>query len=875
MLASPALVTLTQNGLIVSANTVALQFWQTTADQFAHAPFAHNFLFAQTAVAAAGVEAQWSLLLANALNCSVTYSARLPSDTSSEVILRIEALHGGEPGYLAVIEDPALHRESTTPMLIDSGLALLADEGSVGFFDLNFKARQIYYSPAWKRQLGYNANELANSYDSWLRLIHPDDSAAAPDHAPRKHNPGVRSFSVEMRMLHRAGHYLWVQCLGTQVLGPSGELERVTGIQLDINERKELDEPSLLNDERLQRLAVSGSLALFDFDFAHGKFWLSPAWKTFFGSSDEAASELDTFLAAQPQAIAARGAAAFFLAPSPGAETFLQMVLLRDSADKPLPALIGAHRHLNRKGGLARAVGFCCPLPAELADTLAAASTLPIPPALILGTLACLAEAVIVTDAQGRIVFINPQAERLLGWSCELARGKTLGEIFRLQLRVTSLPDEEALLHAFANSDLSPLCADHKLLAADGTSQPIVWSASQIHGVDQRIAGMVVVFRNPDEMSLSSEELIKINRWETLGVVAGGIAHDFNNLLTTILGGISHAKDNNDRSYLADSERACLAAKSLTKQLLTVAKGEGHASSQVLSPAELLDDSMRLARAGSTAEIVLAVPDTLAPIRINRVQMMQVFQNLIINALQAVPTPGGRVKISGENTRVAEGSPTSLPAGNYIAIEVCDNGTGIAPEHLAKIFEPFFTTKKQGTGLGLSTVRNLVRKHGGHISVSSVVGEGTTFKLLLPSADQPAEVETRRTPILRSGTGRVLLMDDDPDISRLAAGMLASLDYKYDVARNGEEAIMLYRRYVNVGRPYDLVILDLGVIGGMGGEEAFRQLRVIDKEVRAIVCTGYDSDEMARQYLDMGFVGYLAKPFRLGDFARAIKSVLG
>jgi DNA-binding response OmpR family regulator len=118
-------------------------------------------------------------------------------------------------------------------------------------------------------------------------------------------------------------------------------------------------------------------------------------------------------------------------------------------------------------------------------------------------------------------------------------------------------------------------------------------------------------------------------------------------------------------------------------------------------------------------------------------------------------------------------------------------------------------------------------------------------------------------------------MDDDPDISRLAAGMLASLDYKYDVARNGEEAITLYRRYVNVGRPYDLVILDLTVIGGMGGEEAFRQLREMDKDVRAIVCSGYDSEEMARQYLEMGFVGYLAKPFRLGDLARAIKAVLG
>lgn len=874
MLISPALISLDANGLILSANTTALRFWKTNVDQFKGTAFANHFIFDGTSVATSGPEAQWALLLANALNRATTTFTRLPENQSTEVSVRIEESQGSTLGYFAIIESPSLHRESTPPLLLDSGLSLLADEGAVGFFDLNFKARQIYYSPAWKRQLGYTDEELANSYDSWLRLIHPDDSAAAPDRAPRKLKPGVRAFSVEIRMQHHEGHYLWVQCLGTQVIGLEGELERVSGLQLDINERKELDEQSQLNEERLQKLTSNGGLVTFDFDFAHGKYWLSPGWKKLTSGIDESASELDTFLAALPQAMAARGAETFFLAPSPGQETFLQALLLRDQTS-PLPVLIGAHRQLTRKGGLARAIGFCCPLPEELSETLAAASTLPIPPTLIAGTLATLAEAVIVADNLGRIIYLNPQAERLTGCTQATAQGTLLGDAFRLNSRATNLPDEEALVLAFANSDHSPLCADHTLQTADGKSRPIVWSACQVHDTGKRINGMVVVFRNPEEMSLSPEELIKINRWESLGVIAGGIAHDFNNLLTTILGGISHAKDNNNPSYLADSERACLAAKSLTKQLLTVAKGGGPASSQVISPAELLEESVRLARSGASAEISLTIPDTVGPVRVNRAQMMQVFQNLIINALQAVPSQGGRIAISADNIRLTENTLPPLPAGNYVAIEIKDNGIGIEPEIISKIFDPFFTTKKQGTGLGLSTVRNLMRKHSGQVTVTSNIGEGTVFRLLLPQANQPADIETRRTPILRTGTGRVLLMDDDPDISRLAAGMLASLDYKYDVARNGEEAIALYKRYVNVGRPYDLVILDLTVIGGMGGEEAFRQLREIDKDVRAIVCSGYDSDEMARQYMDMGFVGYLPKPFRLGDLARAIKNVLG
>ena len=875
-LLSPALLTLDKNGIILSANSTAVQFWQTSAGQFTGTAFARLFLFDHTAAGTAGVEAQWALLLANTLNRTIACQARLPGYNSIEVGVRIEESLGNTPGYLAVVEDPSLHRESTPPLLVDSGLALLAAESAVGFFDLNFKGRQMYYSPAWKKMLGYSEQELANNYDSWQRLIHPEDSAAAPDSTPRKPKPGTNTFSVEIRMLHNEGHYIWVQCLGTQIISADGELERVCGIQIDINERKELDEQSALNDERLQKLTGNGGLVAFDFDFAHGKFWLSPGWEKLTGTARaEADSELDTFLAALPESVAIRGAEAFFLATDPGRTHFLQVVVLREQEPHPLPVLIGAHRQVTRKGSLARAVGFCCPLPDDLSAHLTAASTLPIPAALIAGTMESVAEAVIVADNLGRVAFLNQQAERLTGCKLADSRGTPLGDVFRLISRVSNNPDGGALDLALAASSLTPFSANHALQSNTGKPRQIVWRARQILGANNHIEGIAVVFRDPDEMTLTPEELIKINRWESLGVVAGGISHDFNNLLTTILGGVSQAKDNHDSSYLADSERACLAAKSLTKQLLAAAKGGGSTTSQILSPAELLDEAVRLARAGATAEIILDVPSTVAPVRVNRSQIMQVFQNLIINALQAVPATGGKISVAADNTRLLDGSQPPMPAGNYVAIEIRDNGTGIPPENLEKIFEPFFTTKKQGTGLGLSTVRSLVQKHSGHIRVSSTVGEGTVFRILLPQADQPAEVETRRTPVLRTGTGRVLLMDDDPDISRLAAGMLASLDYKYDVAHNGEEAIALYRRYVNVGRPYDLVILDLTVIGGMGGEDAFHKLREIDKDVRAIVCSGYDSEEMARQYMDMGFVGYLSKPFRLGDLARAIKGVLG
>ena len=201
--------------------------------------------------------------------------------------------------------------------------------------------------------------------------------------------------------------------------------------------------------------------------------------------------------------------------------------------------------------------------------------------------------------------------------------------------------------------------------------------------------------------------------------------------------------------------------------------------------------------------------------------------------------------------------------------------SGIKPEHVEKIFDPFFTTKKHGTGLGLATVHSVVRKHGGQIGLATEVGVGTAFTVFLPKATKPVEIQARRAPSLRFGTGRILFMDDDAKISALTATMLTSLDYKFDLAKNGEEAIAFYKRYLNIGRPYDVVIMDLTVVGGMGGEECFNVLKEMDPEVRAIVASGYDNDDMARQFIAKGWCNYLTKPYRVTDLGKKIKEVVG
>jgi two-component system, cell cycle sensor histidine kinase and response regulator CckA len=870
-------VLLDAGGKITAANESARKLWQVAEGELIGEQFASQFAFEVVSNDPEFLEAQWDVVLAGALNRDAVLSAQPREGAPHEVRVRLEKNLGTASGYVATLQPPLTPPDPAAGGAADettAGFRLLADKGSAGFFDLNLKARRCYFSPAWKKLLGYAAAELPDTLETWHQLIHPDDSAAAPDQAGKKRTVGSRPFSVEFRMKHQRGHWMWIQCLGVQLANAAGEIERVVGLHLDITERKELEDALVANDARLQDLSSGGPLAAFELDFAGENFWYSAAWEKLLGYDEgELAPQAASFAAALPAEEATAGVEAWLLGRAPGQNSFVESVKLRAKDGKPVPVLLGLHRAVTRKRELTRVVGFACALPAEGVPEEGAIASV-----LVHEAFGTLAEAVIIADARGKIIFLNPTAARLLQVAPEKIRSQPVGDVFRLVNRQSNRPGDNPVDRALSADSPLPLISDDALASpTEGApALPIVWTARTAFGPDGKARGVAIVFRNPEEMTLTPEELVKANRFESLGLLAGGIAHDFNNLLTTILGAVSLAKDNRDYTALGDAEKACMTAKGLTKQLLAFAKG-GAGTQIVCSAKEILEDSIKIAAAAATAEIALEVPEGVEPVLVDRAQILQVFQNLIVNALQAMPAPPHvpRLQIRAGNVAVAENQVPSLAAGGYVEFEVRDNGSGIKPEHVEKIFDPFFTTKKHGTGLGLATVLSVVRKHGGQIGLDTQVGVGTAFTVYLPKADKPVEVQARKAASLRFGTGRVLFMDDDPKISALTATMLQSLDYKYDLAKNGEEAIALYKRYQNIGRPYDAVIMDLTVVGGMGGDECFGELKKLDPEVRAIVASGYDNDEMARQFLDKGFCGYLTKPYRVTDLGKVLKTVLG
>ena len=872
----PAILLVDMAGKVAAANQSAQALWQTGPDELVGESFSSLFALDVVTDDQEWLEAQWEILLGATLERPTELSIQPREGAPRQMSVKLEKALGTPAGYIAVIAP--LPERTNAPAREESipGLSLLTDKGPAGFFDLNLKTGRFHSSPAWRRMLGYSEGELPETYDSWLGLIHPEDTAAAPDQIGRKLTVGTRNFSVEFRMRHRLGHWVWIQCLGVQILAPDGSIERVSGLNLDISERKELEEASIANDARLQDMSGTGPLGAFEIDFAAKLFWFSPVWNKLLGYPErEVAEDASALSRALPPDEQTAGPAAWLQARIPGQLTGTELVRLHRKDGKEICVFLGLQKTLNRKKELIRVVGFICQAPANM-EALAG-EPVALPPALADEAFGAVAEGIIASDARGRILYANSVAGRLLRVENVGLVGRTISDCFKLVSRQSNQSVDPIDLVLSTDGKLG-LLSDHALVSPNESElpTPIVWTARVAYGTDAKPKGVVVIFRDPEEMSLSPDELVKANRFESLGLLAGGISHDFNNLLTTILGGISVAKDNRDYTVLEDAEKACVAAKGLTKQLLAFAKGSSAGHSPAGSK-EILLDAVKIAASGSPAQIDVSVPEGIEPIMVDRGQILQVFQNLIINALQAMPPPPHkpRIQLKACSVKVAEGQYENLKPGDYVQFEVRDNGSGIKPEYIEKIWDPFFTTKKHGTGLGLATVLSIVRRHGGEIGLDSVLGTGTAFTIFLPVADKPAEVQARRAASLRFGTGRILFMDDDEKICALSASMLQSLDYKFDIAKNGEEAIALYKRYLNIGRPYDAVLMDLTVIGGMGGEEAFHALRALDPDLRAIISSGYDNDDMAKRYLEMGFCGYLTKPYRVADLGKVLKAVLG
>lgn len=775
-----------------------------------------------------------------------------------------------------------------------------------GIWEFNSLTRRCYYSDRWKEMLGHEPHEISDAPEEWSDRIHPDDAervfAAAGDH-----NRGLTPFyTAEFRMRCKDGSYKWILARGRAIFGPDGRVLRTAGSHTDITERKLADEALRRSEERFRSLFEHSPVAIMELDYRAVARWLG-------GLRAQGVTDFRAYAAAHPRAVrwaikqlrisnlntatlrvfGARTKAellagvARLLTREAWAARVDALAVVWDGrtefeGERVMRQLDGGLRRLHFRWWMPRPVneenlGRVQLAWIDLTEMERAEAALAAERERLSVTLRAMTEAVITADADGRVLFLNDAAAGLTDWTADEALGRAFEEVCVLREGRSQEPVASPVRAAIAGGGTADLPRSSLLMTRMGRPVQVEGRCAPIRDGEGRTTGAVLVLRDVTERARLESEMQRASKLDSLGVLAGGIAHDFNNLLTVVLGNLTLAMLDGavmERTgrWLRDAERGALRARDLTQQLLTFAKG-GDPVRRTVRLADLVKEAAEFALHGAPVKCDLAVAADLWPADVDQGQVSQVVQNLVINAVQAMPG-GGTLRVELRNERLAPDPERGLAGGPYLCMVITDTGVGIGAEHLARIFDPYFTTKANGTGLGLATVYSIVKKHHGHVVAESEPGLGTTFRIWLPAQPAASPAAPEGGSGLDAMAGRVLFMDDEENIRLMATALLGRLGFEVETVADGAEAVQAYAVARSEGRPFALVVMDLTVPGGMGGMEAMRELLKIDPEVKAIVSSGYSSDPVMANYQTHGFKGTVPKPYKITDLAKAVRRVL-
>ncbi|MEF3168374.1 MAG: PAS domain S-box protein [Deltaproteobacteria bacterium] len=795
-------------------------------------------------------------------------------------ILRDEA--GNITYYLSYLVDITEWKKSEEALRVSKErLDLVLKGAELGMWDWHIPSGKIVINERWAEMLGYTPEEIEPKLSSWEKLVHPDDlenvKAILTDHMEGR-SP---IFNTVLRLRTKSGEWKWILAVG-KVLerDKDGKPVRMLGIHQDITERKKLEDSLKKREEQLRTL-INSTPDIICFKDGQGR-WLEANEADlklfqlenvdYHGKKDSDLTKYsefyhDAFMTCE---------ASDEIAWQKGTLSRSIEIIPKPDGSKRVYDVIKVpifEEDASRKGLVV--------LGRDITEMKKVEEQLHHEREKLFVTLQSIGDGVITTDTEGRVTFINGVAEQLTGWSQQEAAGQPLSEVFHIINEKTGEPAENPVSKVLASGTIIGLANHTALIARDGTQRSIADSAAPILDAQGKVIGVVLVFRDVTEKKRMEEERLKIKKLESVGVLAGGIAHDFNNILTAILGNISLAniyieKDHKARLLLQEAEKASLRARDLTQQLLTFAKG-GEPVRETTSIKQVITDSADFVLHGSNVRCHYAISEDLWLVDIDAGQMSQVIQNLVLNARQAMPE-GGEIKITCENIAdITNETGLGLPGEKWIKITIADTGCGIPEKYLDKIFDPYFTTKQQGSGLGLAITHSIITKHDGHIFVQSKPGEGTTFTIYLPaSATQISSdsVEEAQKPE-KTVKATILIMDDEEMILDLAKEMLSLDGHEVLLAKDGKEAIAIFRERYHSDNPVDVIIMDLIIPGGMGGKEAIKKILKIDPNAKAIVSSGYSNDPVMANYHQYGFKAALGKPFKMARLQETIKSVLG
>lgn len=486
-------------------------------------------------------------------------------------------------------------------------------------------------------------------------------------------------------------------------------------------------------------------------------------------------------------------------------------------------------------------------------------------------------DGIVVTDENGTLVEWNRAQETLTGlrrsdviglaaWDVE---GMLMPRDLNIPEQIARVQDKvKGLLRGDRNFPTNER-VEHPIILPDGSARMV---SEHIFVIKKSNANMLVSImtditekkKTESERATVEQYLQQTQKLESLGVLAGGIAHDFNNLLSGVFGFMDLARsrvlDEKAYEYLSRAGDSIERAKGLTQQLLTFSKG-GEPIRRLVPVAPLIRETCDFALSGANVKCAYGIAKDLWQCSVDKNQIGQVIQNLMLNAIQAMPL-GGLIEVAAENISLGEKEHPLLAPGDYVLIVMKDSGTGISKEMLPRIFDPFFTTKTKGHGLGLATAFSIVKRHDGSISVESELGKGTTFRVYLRADSKAASRSIETREVRHSGKGRILVMDDDEAIRVLLSKTLESLGYSVVCKEDGASTIDCFTAETAKGTPFSVVMLDLTIPGGMGGRKVAEEIRKLNKEIPIFVSSGYAEDPVIADPSSYGITASLSKPFK-------------
>jgi PAS domain S-box-containing protein len=731
----------------------------------------------------------------------------------------------------------------------------------------------------WDEQLdhlfGLPPGKTARSLENFVAMVHPDDRAGVVDRCLQCKEQGA-DFSMEFRVVQPGGAVRWLDDRGQTSRGPDGRPSYMTGACVDITERKRAEEILRLSEQRYRSLVDATAAIVWDSPTSGEFDTYQPGWSAFTGQTIEQHKGWGWLNSIHPddREKSGRGWAAALEQRT----TYLieHRVLRADGEYRDMTAR--AVPIFEADGAIREWVGVHTDVTDKKRSQEAALSSQQRLQRVLASSPAVLFTLSIADDKISGLTWISDNFQDMLGYPSED------GLVPDWWVRNLHPEEFESVLkttHAelFAKGYLA---IEYRIRHASGRYMWIRGEMRLIRDAEGRPLEAVGSWSDITERKRLEDQFHQSQKMEAFGQLAGGVAHDFNNLLT-IINGYSELllqklpMRDPSRDMIAEILQAGERSAGLTRQLLAFSR-QSMLAPRILDLNEVVTNTDKMLRRliGEDIRLTTTLDSKLWAIRADPGQIEQVLMNLAVNARDAMPL-GGRLTIETRNVELDEAyaqTHAEARAGRYVLLGVTDTGKGISPEILARVFEPFYTTKGpgKGTGLGLATVYGIVKQSGGHVTVYSEVGIGTSFKVYLPRIDKPSADSVVRPGIKASprGTETILLAEDEAAVRTLTRLILIGLGYTVIEARDGVEAARLAAEYTG---QIDLVITDV-VMPGSGGRAVAEEVVLGHPETRVLFISGYTDDAVIRHGVLRDGVNFLQKPFTQVALAFKVRELL-